>query len=144
MNLPTIGHNSKSPRANFYRAKDMWLIEIMGRRDLTAITKTIAVAISLHLNSNSWQAWPSRKRLAEMCSVSVRTVERAVKELERTGFLRVSRKSNCANRYEMRKSNGEVVQEDTSWDVGGDSPDARGATTVSPGGVQRDEGGRPA
>jgi DNA-binding transcriptional MocR family regulator len=65
--------------------------------------RVVATAISIHMNGETRQAWPSHSRLAEMCAADKRTIERATKELESRKHLRVSRKANCANRYEMAK-----------------------------------------
>lgn len=103
MAIAGIGHNSKSNRANFQRDREMWLIQVLGDRGASPMAKVVATAISIHLNSETRQAWPSHSRLAEMCAANKRTVERATKELEARQHLRVSRKANCANRYEMAR-----------------------------------------
>ena len=108
MKLPTIGHNSKSNRADFQRDREMWLIQVLGDRGASPMAKVVATAISIHMNGETRQAWPSHSRLAEMCAANKRTIERATKELESRKHLRVSRKANCANRYEMAKLPAEM------------------------------------
>jgi DNA-binding transcriptional MocR family regulator len=81
----------------------MWVKQILAHPDLLPTTKNIGVAISVFMNADSREAWPSHRMLAEMCSVTERTSYRAIQELEAAGFLSISRKANCANRYEMRK-----------------------------------------
>src|SRR5580658_8489646 len=103
MKLSGIGHNSKSNRADFQRDREMWLIQVLGDRGASPMAKVVATAISIHMNGETRQAWPSHSRLAEMCAADKRTVERATKELEALKHLKVSRKANCANRYEMTK-----------------------------------------
>lgn len=110
MKLPTIGHNSKSNRADFQRDREMWLIQVLGDRGASPIAKVVATAISIHMNGETRQAWPSHSRLAEMCAADKRTIERATKELETRKHLRVSRKANCASRYEMAKLPAEMQE----------------------------------
>ena len=74
------------------------------------MAKVVATAISIHMNGETRQAWPSHSRLAEMCAADKRTIERATKELETRKHLRVSRKANCANRYEMAKLPAETQE----------------------------------
>jgi hypothetical protein len=94
--------NSNSNRANFQRHREMWVKQVLAS-DISPTAKIIGVAISIHINGDCRQAWPSHSSLARMCSVEKRTSERAVKELEKAGLLTVSRKANCSNRYEMRR-----------------------------------------
>jgi hypothetical protein len=79
----------------------MWLLRVFADSQLRATDKIIAWAISYFLNRESWQAFPSHKKLARMCGVSVRTSEYATGNLERAGYLAISRKANCSNTYEM-------------------------------------------
>ena len=90
MKLPTIGHNSKSNRADFQRDHEMWLIQVLGDRGASPMAKVVATAISIHMNGETRQAWPSHSRLAEMCAANKRTIERATKELESRKHLRIS------------------------------------------------------
>lgn len=94
----------------------MWVKQVLAS-DISPTAKVIGVAISIHMNGDSREAWPSHSTLAEMCSVAPRTSERAVKELEKAGLLHVSRKANCSNRYEMRKvASAELVGTDEDVD----------------------------
>ena len=79
MKLPGIGHNSKSNRADFQRDREMWLIQVLGDRGASPMAKVVATAISIHVNGETRQAWPSHSRLAEMCAADKRTIERATK-----------------------------------------------------------------
>ncbi len=124
MNIPSIGHNSKSSRANFYRAKDMWVKQVLAS-NVSPTAKNIGIAISIHVHADKRQAWPSHSVLAKMCSVEKRTSERAVHELESAGLLRVSRVPNRSNRYEMRRL-------PTGESVGTDEDDTRVPTEMVP------------
>ena len=122
MNLVHRESNSKGNRAHFQRRREMWTTAILAHPTLSPTAKVVGVAISLHVNGDSWQAWPSHQRLAKMCSISKRTAERGTKELEDVGLLYVSRKANCANRYEMRggteRDDDTEVSRDMSRDMG--------------------------
>ena len=128
--------NSKSNRAHFQRDREVWVLDVLGHPKLSPTAKNIGVAISIHMNGEFRQAWPSQKRLAKMCSVSKRTAERATKELEAVGLIHVSRKANCANRYEMRKVSARTDAGDgrvpTAMTVGTDSHVGGVPTAMSP------------
>jgi Helix-turn-helix domain len=102
MNVLNDQTNSNSNRANFQRHREMWVKQVLAS-DISPTAKNIGVAISIHMNGDQRQAWPSHVTLARMCAVEKRTSERAVKELEKAGLLHVSRIPNRSNRYEMRR-----------------------------------------
>jgi Helix-turn-helix domain len=114
--------NSNGNRANFQRHREMWVRQVLAS-DISPTAKVIGVAISIHMNGDYRQAWPSHSALARMCSVEKRTSERAVKELEKAALLAVSRKANCSNRYEMRRV-------PTGESVGTDEDDASVPTAI--------------
>jgi hypothetical protein len=124
MNVLNDQTNSNSNRANFQRHREMWVKQVLAS-DISPTAKNIGVAISIHMNGNDRQAWPSHATLARMCSVEKRTSERAVQELERAGLLRVSRVPNRSNRYEMRRV-------PTGESVGTDEDDTRVPTAMVP------------
>jgi hypothetical protein len=120
MNVLNDQTNSNSNRANFQRHREMWVKQVLAS-DISPTAKNI----SIHMNGNDRQAWPSHATLARMCSVEKRTSERAVQELERAGLLRVSRVPNRSNRYEMRRV-------PTGESVGTDEDDTRVPTAMVP------------
>ena len=103
----------------------MWVKQVLAS-DISPTAKVIGVAISIHMNGEYRQAWPSHSTLAKMCSVGRRTSERAVQELEKAGLLNVSRMANRSNRYEMRRV-------PTGATLGTDEDDARVPTAVTVG-----------
>lgn len=113
-NLP----NRESTRKGFScfaEEKDMWVKQILADRMLSPTAKNIGVAISIHMNSIHKEAWPSHSRLARMCGVAKRTSERATRELERAGHLRVTHRSNTlASGNEPRSNLYEMVHFATS------------------------------
>jgi DNA-binding MarR family transcriptional regulator len=60
--------------------------------DLTAAEKGVVHAISTYMNKNG-HAYPGRKAIARRSSLSTRTVDKAIKRIERAGFLKVERVS---------------------------------------------------
>jgi DNA-binding MarR family transcriptional regulator len=56
--------------------------------DLSATAKGVAHAISTYMNRNG-HAYPGRKTIARRSSFSTRTVDKAIKQIERAGFLNV-------------------------------------------------------
>jgi hypothetical protein len=89
----------------------MWLKKVFEDRNLKSTDKNIAWAISSYMNADSRQAWPSHKRLAQMCGVGIRTSEYGTRNLEVAGYLTVSRKASCNNRYEMTIPHALAVSE---------------------------------
>jgi hypothetical protein len=51
-----------------------------------------------------------------MCGVSIRTSEYATGNLEKAGYLSISRKANCSNRYEMSLPQATTVGTATDCD----------------------------
>jgi Helix-turn-helix domain len=120
MDLSNHDTDGKSNRAHFQRDREMWVMQVLAS-EVSPTAKVIGVAIGIHMNGDSRQAWPSHSTLAKMCSVEKRTSERAVKELEKAGLLSVRRVANCSNRYEMRRipTTGSIptdMTEDDGWD----------------------------
>jgi Helix-turn-helix domain len=136
MTIVDVPRENKGNRAHFQRRREMWTIAILGHPTLSPTAKNVGVAISIHMNGDSWQAWPSHQRLAKMCSISKRTAERSTRELEEAGLLSISRKANCPNRYEMRGGTDRDDDTDCQLTV----PDSEVPTAVSLG-TDEDDGG---
>ena len=60
--------------------------------DLNATAKVVAHAISTYMNKSGY-AYPGSKTIARRSSLSTRTVDKAIKQIERAGFLKVARVS---------------------------------------------------
>ena len=75
----------------FQRNKMRWLNAIFYDCATGPMTCRVAFVIADHLNSVSGDAWPSVSRIATKLCVSTKTVQRCVKELERTGWVKVLR-----------------------------------------------------
>lgn len=131
--------SKRAARSRFLRDKDMWLKKIFEDQKLRPTDKNIAWAISSFLNADSRQAFPSHKRLARMCAVSIRTSEYATGNLEAAGYLTVSRMANCNNRYEMTLPNHVAVPQPVAvaddWDDEGVPHHVAGGTAKDCGSV---------
>jgi hypothetical protein len=68
--------------------------------DASAQEKLVALALLNHW-SRSTQTFPGVERLVKWTSLSRRTVQRAIQELERRGAIVVDRKMGLANRYDL-------------------------------------------
>lgn len=64
------------------------------------IVKGIALAILHHMSATKDYAWPSKKRLAEMCSVHVDTIERNIKAIGR--WIEIIQRKGQSNIYRAR------------------------------------------
>lgn len=49
--------------------------------------KVVLVALAEHVAMDSWQGFPSVKRLADYCEISQRTVQRHLQDLEDLGLI---------------------------------------------------------
>lgn len=77
-----------------------WQRNINGHSALSSAAKTIAVEISLHINSASATAWPSIQRLARRTNLAISTTKRAVRQLVQLGLIAVQR-TGRSNRYRL-------------------------------------------
>ncbi len=66
----------------FTRRKYEWLEAVMHDGRLSASARLVAYEIARHLNKVTGDAWPSQQTIADLLGLGLRTVERAVAELE--------------------------------------------------------------
>jgi len=73
--------------------------------ELGANCFVIWIAIKTHADFNTGIAWPSIRRLSEITGLSVNTVQKAIKELERASLLRIVQTGNqrASTRYLARE-----------------------------------------
>ena len=67
----------------------------------TASEKLVLVALADHYNDNSNTAWPGIERLSKRCSLSPRTVLRAIEGLIELGLVKRTRRFQKTNVYEL-------------------------------------------
>jgi len=73
---------------------------LLGRDDVTRTAVVVYGVISTYRNRRTGACFPKRETLAERLGVSVRTITRAVRQLQSAGFLK-TRKLPLSNDYEL-------------------------------------------
>lgn len=65
-----------------------WVIaERIWSMELPTTEKLVALCVLKHRNNDTGKCYPSRKRLAAMCGISVRAVSRALESLKASGVI---------------------------------------------------------
>src|SRR4051794_15706312 len=85
----------------FTRRKMQWLNAISQEGELSSTAFRVAYLIGDHINRIAGFAWPSHVRLARKIGLSSKTIHRAVRELERAGWLQVCRLRKQPNHYRL-------------------------------------------
>jgi hypothetical protein len=112
---------------------DVW------RTTLPTVEKMILLVIADHANDDGGEAWPSQATIAKKASVSIRTVQRAVNNLCKEGYLRMEKhKGGSATCREDRRPHRYTIQlhklrgdKETTRIKRGDSDDLDGATLTT-------------
>ena len=106
--------------------------EILDDGTLSPTDVLVYVTIARHADAYG-QAYPSRKRIAQLARCSESTVDRSVAVLKAGRYLDITRRDGTSNFYvvhEVRAHRGGVVMDDE----GGSSPMTRGFVTGDEGG----------
>ncbi|WP_186293998.1 helix-turn-helix domain-containing protein [Bradyrhizobium guangdongense] len=85
----------------FNREKMQWLNAISLECEISSTAFRVAYLIADHQNSVAGFAWPSLARLAGKVCLSNKSIQRAVGQLERLGWLAVERRREHSNRYRL-------------------------------------------
>jgi hypothetical protein len=87
----------------FNSDKFRWLNSVCSDPAVSSTSFRVAYAIADHLNKTTRNAWPSQQRIARRFGCHQKTVQRAIKELEGLGWLKVRRRRDglTSNRYEI-------------------------------------------
>jgi hypothetical protein len=97
-----------STRRGANRGQLAWRIALRSS-DLKATSKHVALTLDTYMDATGL-AWPSRATLAKATGRSIKQVDRALHELECSGFLVVERSSGRnANRYHATLPNGDAT-----------------------------------
>ncbi len=81
-----------STRRPFRDVKLQWLQTLSCDAGLSDGAKCVALyLITTHMNGHTEKAWPSYQTIADATGKSAKTIQRAVRELEQTGWLDVQR-----------------------------------------------------
>src|SRR5262249_9703046 len=81
-------NNSRQAHAQF---RDDWLGQLASYRTLSGADRAIGIALALHMNARTCQAWPSIDRIAKLTGRNAGTVWRSIGRLERAGLIAVAR-----------------------------------------------------
>ena len=100
-----------SERRPFREIKLQWLQLLSCDRTLSDCAKSVALYIvTTHLNGHTEKAWPSYQTIADSMGKSVKTIQRAVRELETSGWLEVRRGNGVGHNTEYRPSAGSILR----------------------------------
>lgn len=89
----------------FREIKLQWLQQLSCDKKLSDNARSIALYIvTTHLNGHTEKAWPSYKTIANATGKSVKTIQRAIKELELFGWFEVQRGNGVGHNTEYRPS----------------------------------------
>ncbi|MBP1861761.1 helix-turn-helix domain-containing protein [Rhizobium herbae] len=89
----------------FRDVKLQWLQQLSCDRDLSDSARSVALYIvTTHLNGHTEKAWPSYQTIADATGKSVKTIQRAVRELEVKGWFEVQRGNGVGRNTEYRPS----------------------------------------
>lgn len=95
-------NRSKEWHRSFAKHLHEWQDRVGRDPRLTGSERNIAKHLaSNYLNRETMTAWPSHKTVASDLSVSVKTVQRAMKKLAAFGFLVIGRRRSNSNTYEF-------------------------------------------
>lgn len=96
---------------SFREVKLQWLQQLSCDKDLSDNAKCVALYIvTTHLNGHTEKAWPSYKTIADATGKSVKTVQRAIKDLELLGWFEVVRGNGVGHNTEYRPSAGTILR----------------------------------
>jgi len=92
-------------REDFGRQRAEWLERVRRDADLLAAAKVVLAEIGARFSHDKSHAWPSFPRLAADIATSPKTVQRAVVDGMRRGWLLIERAGfGCSNRYSLATS----------------------------------------
>lgn len=86
----------------FLQKRDAWIRLLVGDLEMSHATVRVGIHLVMRMTATNRVAWPATKTIAKETGVSVRTVLRAIDDLEAEGYLYAARKRNVGNRYSFR------------------------------------------
>lgn len=130
----------------FREIKLQWLQLLSCDRNLSDSARSVALYIvTTHLNGHTQKAWPSYQTIADATGKSVKTIQRAIRELEDKEWFNVRRGNGVGHNTEYRPSAASILRamharEKTDKivtlyrDKGGQNPPARRSDLSGEGG----------
>jgi DNA-binding transcriptional regulator YhcF (GntR family) len=95
----------------FREVKLQWLQQLSCDRDLSDSARSVALyIITTHMNGHTEKAWPSYQTIADATGKSVKTIQRAVRELEVKGWFDVQRGNGVGHNTEYRPSAASILR----------------------------------
>ncbi|QOD62734.1 helix-turn-helix domain-containing protein [Ochrobactrum sp. MT180101] len=95
----------------FRDVKLQWLQQLSCDKDLSDSARSVALyIITTHLNGHTEKAWPSYQTIADATGKSVKTIQRAVRELEVKGWFEVQRGNGVGHNTEYRPSAASILR----------------------------------
>lgn len=89
----------------FREVKLQWLQQLSCDKELSDNARSVALYIvTTHMNGHTEKAWPSYQTIADATGKSVKTIQRAVRELEVKGWFEVQRGNGVGHNTEYRPS----------------------------------------
>lgn len=98
-------------RHPFREIKLQWLQQLSCDRDLSDSARSVALYIvTTHLNGHTEKAWPSYQTIAVATGKSVKTIQRAIRELEEKEWFEVRRGNGVGHNTEYRPSAASILR----------------------------------
>jgi DNA-binding transcriptional regulator YhcF (GntR family) len=95
----------------FRDVKLQWLQQLSCDRDLSDNARSVALYIvTTHLNGHTEKAWPSYQTIADATGKSVKTIQRAIRELEASGWFEIRRGNGIGHNTEYRPSAASILR----------------------------------
>ncbi|WP_068311252.1 helix-turn-helix domain-containing protein [Polycladidibacter hongkongensis] len=99
-----------SERRPFREIKLQWLEQLLCDPDLSPFAKCLgALIVTRYINGHTEEAWPSYKTLADALNKSVKTIQRAIRELEQHEWFKVARGNGCTNSTRYRPTEKTIL-----------------------------------
>jgi DNA-binding transcriptional regulator YhcF (GntR family) len=98
----------------FREVKLQWLQQLNCDKSLSDSARSVALyIITTHLNGHTEKAWPSCQTIADATGKRVKTIQRAVRELEFSGWLEVERGNGVGHHTEHCPSASSILAHPT-------------------------------
>jgi len=100
-----------SERRPFREVKLQWLRLLSCDANINDNAKCVALYIvTAHVNGHTEKAWPSYKTIAEATGKSVKSIQRAIRDLEIGGWLNVQRGNGVGHNTEYRPTDASILK----------------------------------
>lgn len=95
----------------FRDVKLQWLQQLSCDKDLSDNARSVALyIITTHLNGHTEKAWPSYQTIADATGKSVKTIQRAIRELETSEWFEIRRGNGIGHNTEYRPSASSILR----------------------------------